>query len=415
MNASTGELAASSDQRSSLPSAPVTSTEADSPSLPQSTAATTANEGPHNVAKDLSETPAGRSFEDTQPGLEDDKLDTKTQARALAAAGSTAEPIPAASKSQENAANWLREAFDKYKTITKLHHKFFGAQTRLNAERDAVDPKLDNLERTLGEISQLLEQVDQFQSTELDQGVWKRARDQFSAARQSFRNQVHAVDNREQRLGRLVSKLAKLEPEFLQVMDAYFKGAKLGFDEASSSRSSRSRSPSWVLEPHSPRPESEDGELGVKEFGAPSYLPRNAHGMLPEFLRDIDWTEKRQQIEDLVKIDGKRELIEDWVGKIPRSKGGLAPEPFEHEISSAKSEPEWGYIQFTGDITADYVIVQSDMEFAPNGRAPEPRPGLLQSMLRKTVSDSDLNAAFRQVSKPSSRGSRQMYRSPEVE
>lgn len=415
MNASQAEVVATGDHDPAFATGLTVSKGKQSVSPEKANPTITVEDDAYHIVKGPAETQADRSYEKARATSGPQHTITGLPADTLTTAWTVAEPTLIGSSNQGSSAKWLEEASDKYRRLAKLHDKFFRVLTRLKSERDAINPKFQNLDVALNELSRVLEALVDHENAKFDYKIWKSACDRFDAGRQSFTEQIQAVDNQEQRLESVLEKLARLEPEILQAMDYYFKNARYTDNDASATSSSRSRSPPPVLQTRSPSP-------GAHDFDAPPYLPQSREGILPAFLRDIPWSEKRERlgpfIEDLVKLDGKRELIEDWVGKIPLSKGGLAPEPveFEHEISSAKSEPEWAYVQFTGDITGDYVLVDANPEFAPNGDPQEPQPpSLLKRMLRRVVSDSALNAGFGEVSKPSSRGSRQMYRNTEAD
>lgn len=388
----------------------------------------------------------------------------------------------------------LGEAFDMYKRILKLQHKFFEAHTRLNSERDAIKPRLDRLNETLSYLGDLLGRFADSGCSKSEDTLWSNACVQFRAGRQSFQDQMHVVDDQEQQIDNVLYRLAKLEPEFLQVMNEYFKDEEHLQARPSPPSSLRSRSSSRTLDPleqqyydkrddvralkerlidrrahfqvpSDMRPtttasstadqyvqsaafqkwENEHegileellaaeeqlatlwrqcqdanfdvGMLETESPGAaepsllsrtvgqreaeptqpdiPPFLPQDRHGVLPDFLQDIDWGKQRERIvpyiEEVTKLTGKREFIEDWVNRL-KAEPPEAVE-FEHSVSPLKSQPEWNYVRRAADdkaIADDYVLVSKQSRNALNG-TPE---GFVKRFVRRVRSDGALNAVL---------------------
>lgn len=159
----------------------------------------------------------------------------------------TAAPVSTSHAGDRTASIWPGQAFQIYNKIAKLQHKFFGIHTRLNSERDALRPRLNNMNEALSNLGQLLEQSFPCEIPASNEYLWKTAHDQFVTSQQSFEDQIQLIDDLEQRLGKLLYRLAKTEPEFLQVVDACFKRERQGEDGASTTGSFNSRSSSLLL------------------------------------------------------------------------------------------------------------------------------------------------------------------------
>lgn len=141
--------------------------------------------------------------------------------------------------------------FTKYRKLAKIQNKFFTLQTTLKVERDKLQANSRSLTASQNQLKDSLSTSRS--SKKRRSSREKKSRDAYDrsvAEHSAFQRQLQRVNDLEQDLSKLEFKLAKQQPELLQIVVNYFSTDALeGLDEVPEELQSPSRPSSPQLHP----------------------------------------------------------------------------------------------------------------------------------------------------------------------